>query len=624
MILLMTGFFVNYQSFLSSSVRCFWAVVFIVALASCSTSPQKTTSKADIKQPNITDGASPRTAQEYIALAKQASTTDSVDYLLKAIPLLIEQGDYKKALWLARQSKALTEHADEQYLLSIFISQSLYQLQQYQAALESLTKSQEYLPHQGRNTATYYHVLSDIQQARGLNLEALNARLHALNFVPKTDYVSQASEVWQALNQLSQWEIDELKALNPPYFDGWKQLLNFAHRFGHQPNNLIRYLAQWQRQFSSHPANVLIGQLTQHQDIQDAPEQNIAVILPLSGQRRAAGEAAQQGILSAYGLGNNTTLHFIDANTTDFSTLAEQLSQLNIDKVIGPLLKPNVDAYIADPALHWPTLLLNLPTKGQLQVQHMVLSMNPEDEAIQAATTLSKHNYLSPIVFAQTDTISQRIADTFSKHWQLNTGRLPEVIHFEDASNVADKLKKTLELDLSEDRISEIDARIRQKLKTEARNRLDIDMIYIIASPMETRLLKPYIDVNISPFAHAIPVFASSRSHSDDSDRSDNRDLTGLTFTEMPWLLRSKQQNRALKELNSQIWPQRGDSLERIFAMGYDSVSLIKKFDMFKQYPYIRHYGQTGILKLDDDHILKRSLLWGSYQKDKVEEIAMD
>ena len=58
--------------------------------------------------------------------------------------------------------------------------------------------------------------------------------------------------------------------------------------------------------------------------------------------------------------------------------------------------------------------------------------------------------------------------------------------------------------------------------------------------------------------------------------------------------------------------------------MGYDSLSLIKKFDMFKQYPYVRHYGQTGVLKLNQQGILTRSLLWGIYQQDKVEQIAME
>jgi len=100
--------------------------------------------------------------------------------------------------------------------------------------------------------------------------------------------------------------------------------------------------------------------------------------------------------------------------------------------------------------------------------------------------------------------------------------------------------------------------------------------------------------------------------------------LTGLVFTEMPWLLPSKQQNSQLKQLNKSLWPEKSDGLQRIFAMGFDSLSLIEKQQAMQQHPYVRHYGQTGVLKLNADNILTRSLLWGSYQKDQVIEVAMD
>jgi len=100
--------------------------------------------------------------------------------------------------------------------------------------------------------------------------------------------------------------------------------------------------------------------------------------------------------------------------------------------------------------------------------------------------------------------------------------------------------------------------------------------------------------------------------------------LNDLVFTEMPWLLTSKQQNVQLASLSRTLWPSRSDSLQRIFAMGFDSLNLVDKLPAMKQRPYVRHYGQTGILKLDRNNTLIRSLIWGVYQKDKVSEIAMD
>ena len=186
------------------------------------------------------------------------------------------------------------------------------------------------------------------------------------------------------------------------------------------------------------------------------------------------------------------------------------------------------------------------------------------------------------------------------------------------------QLQASLGVDLSQQRTKELNRRIKYSIKSELRNRRDVDMIYVVGLPLETKLLKPYIDVNISPFADLIPVYASSRSHSTKIDKSDNRDLSGLIFTEMPWQLKSKLQNKALVAQAKKLWPNRSDSLQTIFAMGFDSLALVDKISAMQNKTYVRHYGQTGILQLGDDNILKRSLIWGKYSRSKVQEIAME
>ena len=250
--------------------------------------------------------------------------------------------------------------------------------------------------------------------------------------------------------------------------------------------------------------------------------------------------------------------------------------------------------------------------------------MRPEDEAVQAATTLSQQGFDHPIILVHQDSVSLRIANTFASEWQRQTGKLPEVAYFEKGNSMQAGLKKSLEVDQSQARVDDLNIRIKQTIKTDVRNRRDIDMIYIVGSPTQTRLLKPYIDVSISPFASVIPVFASSRSHSLKIDQSGTRDLSGLTFTEMPWLLPSKQQNKALAQRVQKLFPKRSDSLQRIFAMGYDAFNVIDTLYLMKEYQYVRHFGQTGTLKLNDNNTLTRSILWGRYQKSRVQEIVMD
>ncbi|MEW6990357.1 penicillin-binding protein activator [Colwelliaceae bacterium 6441] len=592
-------------------------------LFSCASN--KTVVKKVDKHPDTEDisAIESLSAQTYLEKANSTSPEQAVSLFISASKQFIIEQQLAKALWLAEQTLPLINNNHQKNQLQLIKAESLTLTSKFDLALTAINAIENLDSLNPSQQHKYYQLLALTQENRGLPLAAINSKLHAYALQPQQSY-DEVDNLWLELNTLSHWQIEELVLENPPHIRGWQQLLNFAQRFGYDPLIFNRYLIQWQRQFDSHPASILIPQLVNNRPVITGTQHKIAVILPLSGTQQSAGESAQQGILAAYNNNDAITLHFIDSNNLDMSSLNLKLSELQISHVIGPLLKENVNNYIAQTDLVLPTLLFNTPNTGQLKEHHMVLSMNPADEAIQAATTLSRRNYQHPIVFSQQDNVSKRIAQTFIQQWDKITGVTPEIVYVTNGANLQDELKVSLDVSSSQDRINNIDKRIRQKIKTQARNRRDLDMIYIVGSPNETRLLKPYIDVNISPFAETIPIFASSRSHSDNADSSDSRDLTGLQFTEMPWLLKSKQQNQSLKQLNEAIWPNRSDSLQRIFAMGYDSLSLIDKFQSFKQFPYIRHFGQTGIIKLNGDNILTRSLLWGRYQKDEVQEVALE
>jgi len=431
-------------------------------------------------------------------------------------------------------------------------------------------------------------------------------------------------DFWQSLSQLPLWQIKQLQRMDPPKFKGWQQLLLIANHRDGQSQQFEQSLKQWQVKFSSHPANIIVKSLTTPFDILALPVKNIAVLLPLSGKQNAAGIVAQQGILAAYQSDTERTIHFIDENEVDMENLQQIFSEKKIDFVIGPLLKSNVASYLEQKDITISTLLLNLPEINPLLPHQFALSMRREDEAKQAAATLSQKTYKHPLILSSKSNISRRIAETFAQQWQSINGQAPEITYFNTGKRMQTDLKTSLAIDNSQKRITEIKRKFKTKVKAELRNRRDIDMIYLVANPEQTKLLKPYIDVNTSPFSSIIPVYASSLSHSANDDKSDNRDLTSLVFTEIPWLLNSNQQNKPLVQQSQSLWPQRTDSLQRIFAMGYDSLFLVDKMPAMQQASYIRHYGQTGILKLGEDNILTRSLIWGRYRNNKVKEVSID
>jgi outer membrane PBP1 activator LpoA protein len=617
--------FSNKTPFYRITSLCFVVLIASTLLTSCSTSKKSSKEIKEVTYNKPLDTSENIiSAQQLLLAAQTQDSEEAIVTLTQASELLILEGNYNHALWLAQQVAQLSESEIHNYRLALVSAHSFFKLNEIELSLQELEIADKYstdnnITHQEE----YYFLFAKVQKNRGLKISSLNAILHWFSLSSKTSS-DDIHQIWQALSLLSTWQVGQLADLAPPYFKGWQQLLSYAHQFGGDTNRFERYLTQWQRNFPNHPAQAIIESLKATELEAQVTFQNIAIILPLSGKQAKAGKVAQQGILAAYSNIPDKNLNFIDSDTLDWTTLNNKLIESDSHFVIGPLLKANVYKYLNLHEIELPNLLLNTPQKAQRNDRQVILSMLPEDEAFQAATTLSRKNYQSPVVLSHKDAASKRIAQAFTKQWQLINGYTPEVVYFEKGKKMQEQLKASLDVDSSQARISDLKIRLKQSLETESRNRRDIDMFYLVGSPAQTKLLKPYIDVNTSTFAKIIPVYASSRSHSTKQDPSKLNDLRNLIFTEMPWLLKSQQQNAKLAQLSKILWPSRSDSLQRIFAMGYDSLYLVDKLPSMKQRPYVRHYGQTGILKLDDNNVLTRSLLWGIYRKGRVSEIAMD
>lgn len=647
-------------------------------------SATQTQALTEIKEIDVEAGA--LSAEQHVELAKTLDSKGAVRELLIATKLFYQQEDYIKALWLADKTMPLVNESvinsnHEKVQLALIKASSLQRLGYYPKSHIELKQLEQYATDNNiLLTATYYRLLRTAFQEEQQPISALNAQLFEFSVTPESAQTQQQiTNIWQNFQTLSQWQLSLLALDKAPNSKGWLTLTALANKFGGNQAQMKYHLNIWQSQFKIHPANVIAKQLSA-QAISPKDIKNIAVILPLSGKQRSAGRAIQQGILASFNNDKTKSLHFVDSNTVNWYGLTNDFTTLKIDYVIGPLLKSNVDKYIshtsaqtqsknddllnassglfdmnkAEGTIETPsnttadyitaidsdsaikryleptqnskaidTLLLNIPAKSALTRYHTVLSMRPEDEAKQAAATLSRQQFMHPIVLSQKNVVSKRIAQAFVKQWQRITGNTIEVVYYDTGAQMQENVKASLSVDKSKARITKLKSRLNQSIKTKTRNRRDIDMIYLVGTPEQTRLVKPYIEVNISEFAKLIPVYASSRSHSTQSDYSSNSDLQGLTFTEIPWLL-ANEQNSQLAALSQELWPKRSDGLSRLFAMGFDSFQLINKIPLMQQAPYLQHWGQTGVLKLNEDSVLTRSLLWGVYKRNKVVSIAME
>ncbi len=643
--------------------------LLLILLASCSTTPPPSKTKAVTELDEIIISSGSLSAKQHIELAKNTSTDAATKELLTATKLLYQEKNYLRALWLADKTLPLIDektpnNIQESIQLVLIKTSSLQQLGYYSESHLQLNQLEQYTSqHKVPLTATYYRLLHQVYQQEKQPLRALNAQLFAFSLTtPSAQSKGDIDSIWQSLLGLSQWQLSLFSRDKAPDSKGWFQLTTLANKFGDNQKQMQYHLGMWQRKFKRHPANLIAKQLAT-QVISQKNIENIAVIIPLTGKQQSAGVAIQQGILASFSNEETKKLHFLDSNTVNWFDLSNKLALLKIDYVIGPILKVNVDKYIthtrteaqnqlntSNDLFNVPdsqisaidqssaisgnlqpvsdskaidTLLLNMPTKASLTNQQTVLSMRPEDEAQQAAVTLSRQQFQHPIVLSQQNVISKRIAQAFAKQWLRITGNSIDVVYYNTGAQMQTNIKASLSVDKSKARINQLKRSLNKSIKIQTRNRRDIDMIYLVGSPEETRLVKPYIEVNISPFAKIIPIYASSRSHSTQSDYSSNSDLQGLTFTEIPWLL-AGEKNAELATLSQQLWPKRSDGLSRLFAMGFDSYQLISKIPLMQQAPYLQHWGQTGVLKLGNNKVLTRSLLWGTYHRNKVVSIVME
>jgi hypothetical protein len=302
---------------------------------------------------------------------------------------------------------------------------------------------------------------------------------------------------------------------------------------------------------------------------------------------------------------------------TNFTNIDSAFSAIDSNAAIQSYLQPDEQTHTIS------TLLFNSPTTSLLPQSYSVLSMRPEDEALQAATVLSAQNFKHPIILSQSNVLSKRIANAFAEQWHKTTGNTINLVFYKNSAEMQANIAAMLAVNKSKSRISQLNTKVSSSVISKPRNRRDVDMIYFVGSPQQARLIKPYIEVNTSEFASTIAIYASSRSHSYRAGIAISKDLKGLTFTQIPWLLKTEQ-DASLAALHQQLWPTRSDGLLRLFAMGYDSFNLIEQIDLMQQAPYVQYWGQTGVFKLGASNTLTRSLLWGTYKNNGIETVAFE
>jgi len=189
------------------------------------------------------------------------------------------------------------------------------------------------------------------------------------------------------------------------------------------------------------------------------------------------------------------------------------------------------------------------------------------------------------------------------------------------ANNSADfkaPIQRALNLDASKSRHRALERLLGKKLNFEPRRRQDVDAIFVLGFPRQARQLKPQLRFHR---AGDIPVYSTSHVFAASPDPSLDRDMDGLFFCDIPWVLDYEGRWTEQRELLHAIWPNRSQRFQRLFALGYDAYQLGPWLESLNMPGFAYFSGATGILTLDQNKQLHRALEWAQFRKGRPQPI---
>lgn len=605
------------------------ATLLTAALQGCGTAPQKpaeaTPEPAALiaaAEALVDEGKQLSAVRHYTELARAAATpVERQNWLLHAAEILFDHG-YPE-LGLQRLAQLQTAPLDPSLAERerLVEAQAALAQQQPDAALALLNRAAP--PVQIELQRRELQTRADAHALRGDIANLLRARvaLHRL-LDDQAAIARNRSEIWRQLEPLDDASLAGV-ASSPGDDDyrGWVELVYSLRDAQRRGGNLGELMTRWRGLFPGHPADgefseQLLGQILES----SAHPNSIALLLPLNGRLANAAAALRDGFLAAYYADQREGLK-PDVNVYDTGEDAANIWQVynralneGARFVVGPLRKAAVESLASTLSLPRRTLALNYVGDPSL-VPPVALSqfgLLPEDEARAAAAFAAQQGRGKAVAMLPEGEWGDRVAGAFGAELNAQGGRLLAVQRYQrDSHDFAVPIRRLLHLTESAQRNALLERLLGQNLEFEPRRRQDVDLIFLAAGPREGRLIKPQFK-----FHHAgdLPVYSISRIFTGKVSPRDDRDLDGLRFVDIPWLLDSDAEGFGLRERVEAAWPQAGGGLARLYAMGADAYALIPHIEQMHRDPGLRLEGFSGTLSMLEDGRIHREPLWAEFR----------
>jgi len=398
-----------------------------------------------------------------------------------------------------------------------------------------------------------------------------------------------------------------------PTVRGWLELGAMAPRSRAASLANAALAARWRGLYPHHPALALLAQAFPTPPITTASGSRIALLLPLTGAQGAQGATVRDGFLSAlYQLppAERPDLHIYDTAAMPAVEALAQAHERGSTFVVGPLIRANVSAVAALGAQPVPVLALNFLPDGQAAPRGLYqFALSPEEGAQQVARRILADGLHSGIVVFPRGDWGNRVATAFTTALTAAGGSVVGQATYDPAGHdYGDELRSVLRIDDSQARHQHLERALRTKLNFEPRHRGDIQFVFVVApAAVNARLIEPQLRYF---YAGDIPSYSIWDAYEPGS-RDANRDIAGLMYPDMPWMVSGDSSMDELRTSIGQIWSTRAAWRSRLFAFGYDACQLMLALSAPQSHAgYVQINGLTGLLHFDADGRVLRDLVW--------------
>lgn len=404
---------------------------------------------------------------------------------------------------------------------------------------------------------------------------------------------------------------------------GWLELGALANSTGEQGIGWSNGVVRWKETYADHAALDILEEM----DLPDGgvrpfPRQ-IALLLPLSGNTAAAGNAIRNGFLGAYfsaaaGVDEIQQLRVYDIETAGGAVAAYQTAVRDgAEFVVGPLQRSSVSALAGESLLPVPVLALNyLPDNQVAPPGFYQFALAPEDEARAAALRAVDDGLTRGVALVPDSEWGRRVLTSFASEFENAGGQLLDYRSYEPSvQDFSYEIQALMALSESVQRYQRLRTLVGAPLQFDPRRRQDVDFVFLAADARAGRLIKSQLKFH---YSGELPVYSTSFIYSMDG-RSD-ADLNDVMFAETPWVVAPPAWIADFPGLYGEYWPAE-KRLARLHAMGYDAYHLVGGLFAARTGPMAEIVGATGTLYLDEDGRIHRKLAWARFVRGRPEPL---